>query len=266
MKLEKTLFINMISWNDTEKSMPSKASKPDQRTLLILLLGVMTVLVVTGCAGLTGNTPVPPPIVQIQTELPPTPLPAECKPVRFANSEGLSLITFPDGSQVFLGTNTEVDFIPGGYCPGIKEHRAYLLRGEIAVRSLLPLDSLFSVFSPEGFKVTLDNTGLVSYDTDKKLLTLNCSNGNCTIGTVQQPYLLTCGQMVEFDQNAIPNGPFGINVSVLEPYGDWLLPKCDLLPPATSTPTPDIGATATAACSAWNNEFPSTPCPTFSSP
>ncbi len=250
-----------------ENSMPSNSSRPNLRAFLILLLGIITILVITGCSALTGQTPVPPPTEPGQTEPPPTPLPTECKPIRIANSDGLSLITLPDGSQIFLGNNTEIDFIPGGYCLGISEHRAYLLRGEIAVRSLLPDDSLFTVFSPEGFKVTLDDTGLVTYNLEKTLLTLNCSNGNCTIGTEQQPYLLTCGQMVEFDQNAVPNGPFGITVSVLEPYGDWLLPKCDFTPPEpTSTPTPDIGATATAACSAWNNEFPSTPCPTFSNP
>jgi hypothetical protein len=248
--------------------MPSISSNPNQRIFVILLLGILFIAVITGCSALTGRTPIPP-TEQVTTEAPPTPVPTECKAIRFANSEGLSLITFPDGSQVFLGANTEVDFIPGGYCPGIMEHRAYLQRGEIAVRSLLPETSLFTVFSPEGFKVTLDDTGLVKYDLDKKILTLNCSNGNCTIGTEQQPYLLTCGQMVEFDQNAVPNGPFGINISVLEPYGDWLLPKCDFIPEvptSTPTPTPDVGATATAACSAWNNQFPSTPCPTYSSP
>jgi len=249
--------------------MLSNATRPNLRAFLIILLGIMTALVITGCAALTGQTPVSPPTEPAQTEPLPTPLPTECKPIRFANSEGLSLLTFPDGSQMFLGNNTEIDFIPAGYCPGITEHRAYLLRGEIAIRSLLPDDSWFTVFSPEGFKVTLEKTGLVNYNLENKLLTLNCSNGNCTIGTEQQPYLITCGQMVEFDQNAVPNGPFGINVSVLAPYGDWLLPKCDFIPEeptSTPTPTPDVGATATAACSAWNNEFPSTPCPTLSNP
>lgn len=249
--------------------MPSNSKNSHLRIFLIFLLGILSIAVFTGCSILTGRTPIPPPTEQVQTEPPPTAIPTDCKPIRMANSEGLSLVTFPDGSQVFLGANTEVDFIPGGYCPGISEHRAYLLRGEIAVRSLLPDTSLFTIFSPEGFKVTFDDTGLVNYNVDKKLLTLNCTNGNCTIGTLEQPYLLTCGQMVEFDENAVPNGPFGINVSILAPYGDWLLPKCDFIPnEPTSTPTPtvDVGATATAACSAWNNQFPSTPCPTFSSP
>ncbi|MCG7852278.1 MAG: hypothetical protein MIO92_07130 [Methanosarcinaceae archaeon] len=249
--------------------MPSNTSKSNLRIFLIFLLGIMIVLVITGCDALTGRTPLPPPTELGQTETPPTPLPTECKPIRFANSSGMSLLTFPDGSQMFLGNNTEIDFIPADYCPGFTEHRAYLLHGEIAVRSLLPDDSLFTVFSPEGFKVTLDDTGLVSYNLENKLLTLNCSNGKCTIGTEQQPYLLICGQMVEFDQNAVLNGPFGINVSVLAPYGDWLLPNCNFIPDEpTSTPTPtsDVGATATAACSAWNNEFPMTPCPTFSNP
>jgi hypothetical protein len=244
--------------------MPSTVSKSKLQAFLVLSLGILTILVLSGCAALTGQTPVPPPTLPDQTEPPPTPVPTECKPIRFANSDGLSLLTLPDGSQVFLGSNTEIDFIPAGYCPGITQHQATLLRGEIAVRSLLPEGSLFTVFSPEGFKVTLDDTGFVTYSVENTLLTLNCSNGNCTIGTEQQPYVLTCGQLVEFDQNAVLNGPFAINVSVLAPYGDWLLPKCDI--PEVPTPTPDIGATATAACSAWNAEFLLTPCPTFSNP
>ena len=249
--------------------MPSNSSRSNLQPFLIFSLGILIILALAGCSALTGQTPLPPPTIPGETEPPPTPLPTECKQIRVANSEGLSLMTFPDGSQLFLGPNTEIDFIPAGYCPGITDHQVYLLRGEIAVRSLLPEGSLFTVFSPEGFKVTLDDTGLVTYSLENTLLTLNCSNGNCTIGTDQQPYALTCGQMVEFDQSAVMNGPFGINVSVLTPYGDWLLPKCDFTPDEpTSTPTPtlDIGATATAACASWNTEFPSTPCPTFTSP
>lgn len=244
--------------------MRSNSSGSNPRTFLMLALGILVIGVLSGCAALTGQTPLPPPTIPGQTEPPPTPVPTECKPIRFANSDGLSLLTFPDGSQVFLGNNTEIEFIPAGYCPGVTRHEAVILRGEIAVRSLLPEGSLFTVYSPEGFKVTLDDTGLVTYSVEKTLLTLNCSNGNCTLGTEQQPYVLTCGQVAEFDQNAVLNGPFAINVSVLAPYGDWLLPKCDL--PEVPTPTPDFGATATAACSAWNTEFLLTPCPTFSNP
>lgn len=34
----------------------------------------------------------------------------------------------------------------------------------------------------------------------------------------------------------------------------------------TLSPTPDYGATATAACGSFNDEFPGTPCPTLSNP
>lgn len=248
--------------------MPSTPSKTKLRAILILSFGLLVLLVVTaGCTLLNPQTPpTPTAVIPGQSETPsPTALPAECKPIRFANSDGLSLITFPDGSQVFLGNNTEIDFIPVGYCPGIKEHRVTLLRGEIAIRSLLPDDALFMVFSPEGYKVTLDDTGLVSYNPENSLLSVNCSNGNCTIGTEQQPYVLSCGMLAEFDRNAVLNGPFAIDNAVLAPYGEWLLPTC-YIPTPESTPTPDFGATATAACSAWNNEFLLTPCPTFSNP
>ncbi len=32
------------------------------------------------------------------------------------------------------------------------------------------------------------------------------------------------------------------------------------------SPTPDFGATATAACGSFNDQFPGTPCPTLSNP
>ncbi len=44
-------------------------------------------------------------------------------------------------------------------------------------------------------------------------------------------------------------------------------PTCEVIfvtvPPSTETPspTPDIGATATAACAAFRQQFPGTPCP-----
>ena len=34
----------------------------------------------------------------------------------------------------------------------------------------------------------------------------------------------------------------------------------------TLSPTPDVGATATAACGSFNEQFPGTPCPTLSNP
>ena len=34
----------------------------------------------------------------------------------------------------------------------------------------------------------------------------------------------------------------------------------------TLSPTPDYGATATAACGSFNEQFPGTPCPTLSNP
>ena len=40
----------------------------------------------------------------------------------------------------------------------------------------------------------------------------------------------------------------------------------DLTPTPTFTATPDIGATATAACGSFQSQFPGTPCPDASNP
>ncbi len=40
----------------------------------------------------------------------------------------------------------------------------------------------------------------------------------------------------------------------------------DLTPTPTFTATPDIGATATAACGSFQSQFPGTPCPDTSNP
>jgi len=42
-------------------------------------------------------------------------------------------------------------------------------------------------------------------------------------------------------------------------------PKVIVVTP-TLSPTPDFGATATAACGSFNDQFPGTPCPTLSNP
>lgn len=228
-------------------------------------LGILIILVMVGCSVFTPPTQVPTQ-VPIPTEPPATQVPPDCKSMRFANTVGMALLNLPDGSQVFMNSDTEFDFIPGNYCPDRPAHQVILLKGEIAIHSILPQDILFAVFSPEGYKITLNETALVRYDQAGKRLAVYCSNGFCTLGTDAQPVLITCGQMAELDQAGNLSGPFVIDVSVLQPYGEWLLPRCGNFTtstPAEDTPSYDFGATATAACSAWNNQFPSTPCPTM---
>lgn len=237
---------------------------------LIIISGLMAILVLSGCAGLGLNSPTATPIPEVGTEPPATQELVECVPIRLANSTGLSLLTFPDGSQIFLGPETEFEFIPMGSCMGADTHRVTLLKGEIAVSSLLPLTDPFTVFGPEGTKTTLSETGLVLIDPETGVFQVNCTNGICSLGISDQPYALVCGETGEIDPDRNYIGPDDIDLDRLTPYGDWLMPKCDLAPTqppaATETPAPDTGATATAACSDWLNQFPLTPCPIIINP
>jgi len=235
---------------------------------LVGCAGLIVILMLASCSGI--NTP-----TQVLTPLPGTGTPSvtqepnSCKPMRVATSNGIALLNLPDGSQVFLAANTEFDFVPAGNCPGESAHQLSLIKGEIAVRSITPNEQLFKIITPEGYLVTLNDTGLITYDLEKHRVTVNCSNGFCTLGTADKPVMITCGQMAEMDPGPVINGPFAIDTSKLAPYGEWLMPKCgqgSTATPAVSTPTPDIGATATAICSDWKNQFPMTPCPTMTNP
>jgi hypothetical protein len=246
-----------------------KYSKKSSSHILKVIFGIFTIIMLAGCAGLTPASPTGTPTPDGGTEPPATEVPLECQPMRIANSAGLALLTLADGSQVFLGPDTEFEFIPMGSCTGADTHRVTLMKGEIAISSLLSPDNPFTVFSPEGAKATLDKNGLVRIDSETGDFQVNCSNGNCTLGSEPQPQLLVCGQAGMLDLEGQYTGPDDIDLDLLTPYGDWLLPKCDLVPtetPATETPGPDVGATATAACSDWLNQFPLTPCPTTSNP
>ena len=229
-------------------------------------LGIITILGISACTVLFPVSPTTTPIPDVGTEPPASQPMVECKPLRVANSSGLALLTFTDGSQVFLGPETEFDFIPMGSCTDATTHQVFLIKGEIAVSSLLSITNPFTVYSPNGAKASLSKTGLVRIDADTGVFQVNCTNGICSLGISSQPYALVCGEAGEIDLDRQYTGPDDIDLDLLTPYGNWLMPKCELAPTqppsATETPTPDTGATATAACSDWLNQFPLTPCPT----
>ena len=80
-----------------------------------------------------------------------------------------------------------------------------------------------------------------------------------------------------FDQFYVCPAPVSVEAC---PPDDVLAPLCptcmpiptdgakglDLTPSPTITETPDIGATATAACATFETQFPGTPCPDASNP
>jgi hypothetical protein len=231
------------------------------------LLVLMAILALSACAPAVTltQTSAPPTMPATISPIATTPGPVTCSSISASNDVGLTLLVMPDGVGVYLGSTTDIEFTPGGYCPSNETDQVVLRNGQVAIRSLLPLGESISVTSHGNFIATINDTGLVSYDPTSGIFQVSCSNGSCTLGTdLRYMNSLACGESGFLDSNGSFSGPFPVDQDSLAVFGDWLLSKC--LQTATSTPTPPVGtpdtaATATAYCASFNEQFPLTPCP-----
>ncbi len=229
--------------------------------LALVSLGILAAIVLTGCQP--GPTPTSP------TEPVATPLPAQCDPITVSNGSGQTVLTLPDGSQIYLAASTEIEFTPAGYCPGLEEHHILLKQGAVAIHSLLPEGRWIVVSSPDGYLAQLGETGLVTFDPEGHLFTLACTNGTCALGAdVDKLTPLGCGESADLDADGNFSGPFNVDPATLVQFGEWLQPKCapartSTPKPSTQTPTPDAAATATAYCASFHSQFALTPCPPY---
>ncbi|MHB8088157.1 MAG: FecR domain-containing protein [Anaerolineaceae bacterium] len=208
-----------------------------------------------------------------------TPPASRCDPFTATNDSGLAIISMPDGSQLFLGSNTEISVVPAGYCSGNTTHNVTLKKGQVAVHSFAPVWATIVVTSPEGHIANIGASGLVIYDETTHSFTLQCSNINCSMGrdiTVITPVECGVGMSLDINGNAVSLMP--VDPAFLALFGNWLVPQCEIpqnvgtpsaeTPPLEVTATPtEIGtqdafaATATAFCDAFHQQFVSTPCP-----
>lgn len=240
--------------------------------LLIVGLGVCALV---ACAPETTTLP---PTVLVSTDtLQPTP----CNPMVINSSSGITKVSLPDGSEVYLSENTEVELTVAGSCPGVIDDIVVLLDGQVAIHSHLPVGTWFLVKDPGGNIAQLIDTGVVSFDPGSGLFLLECTNGNCELGrNFQQLTQLGCNTGGSLDQNGNFIESITIDINTLQTkYGDWIVPLCVATatptpsntpissnsPTPSSTPTligtPNLKATATAACISFHSKFPQTPCP-----
>jgi hypothetical protein len=236
--------------------------------ITLVLLVIMAATLLTGCAPSSTPTPTqqPTPVA--------TPLPVHCNPINVSTGAGQTILTLPDGSQIYLAENTEIDITPAGYCGGNEQHAIMLKQGQVAINSLLPAGKMVIITSPNGYIGQVSETGLVTFDPSASLFTLACTNGTCTLAAKADKLTsLNCGESAFLDTYGNFNGPFNVDPETLVHFGEWLQPKCppertSTPKPATATPIPtetptlDMGATATAYCGSFNHQFPLTPCPT----
>jgi hypothetical protein len=249
-----------------EESMHTTRS-PYSLSLALVSLGTIVVFILTGCQPSPNLTPTnsPEPVV--------TPLQSHCGSINISNDIGQTVLTLPDGSQIYMTENTEIDFTPVGYCPGLEEHHILLKKGQVAINSLLPAGKRIVISNPNGYVAQVDKTGLVTFDPVSFQFSLACTDGSCNLGTTPNKlHVVNCAESAYLDSNGSFFGPFNIDPDTLVPFGDWLQPQC--VPAMTSTPKPptvttastatvNMGATATAYCSSFKQQFPLTPCPTL---
>jgi hypothetical protein len=248
---------------NTEENMHTTRS-PFALFVSLVSLGIFTVIIMTSCQPDRIETSSPEPVT--------TPLTGKCDPITASNDIGMTILTLPDGSLIYLAESTEIEFTPAGYCQGVDEHRILLNQGQVAIHSLLPEGKWTVVRSPDGYLAKVGDTGLVSFDPEGRGFTLACTNGSCALGVnVDTLTLLGCGESAELDATGNFIGPFNVDTDSLVQFGQWLQPKC--APAQTSTPksptntlipateTLDAAATATASCASFHRQFPLTPCP-----
>ncbi len=235
---------------------------PYALVITLVSLGILAAVLLTGCQSSQSPTPTQPP------EPVATPVPAHCDPINVITDGGQSVMTLPDGSQVYLADHTEIDIIPAGYCPGDDSISIMLKQGAVAINSVLPAGKWVVITSPNGYIGQVGKTGLVTFDPSSNTFSVACTNGTCTLAAKPDKLTtLNCDQSAYLDTYGNFNGPFNVDPDTLAQFGSWLQPTCapaqtSTPKPATATPTPtptptvDIGATATAYCGYLHEAVP----------
>jgi len=173
---------------------------------------------------------------------------------------GLSYIRLPDGSEIYLVAETEIEIsFLSDLETGTLGHEILLIQGQLVIVSKLPLETWFTVVNPSENKVRLAGSIIyVGYDDENGKFDAICVDGECEFESDSQA-IFQLSSVTEgwLDENNNFQGPFEIDIDALtEGCGeDYIWVE---LPP---TPTPDIGATATAFCGDFEEENPGTPCP-----
>lgn len=313
------------------KSMPRKSSKSTRNTLIFLSsinlfisLLIILSLIFGAWVGFRFTPPVsvavdtPCPIVdntstpiRVNTPTPPQIATATNTPDEFETSfihgEPMVIryqidqnyIRLPDGSEIILGPNSEIELNRIYGLTGGIEHEILLLRGTILVISQLPEGKWFSVVNPDGHIARVTGSVMeVGYNAETGEFTTKCVNGDCELeNDAQALFQIAAKQEGWFDKDGNFLGPFEVDMDELrKTYGDLIPPDGPPTETPTNTPTgtatstttgtstststgtttttatglstttptgtPDIRGSATAACATFHKNFPLTPsCP-----
>lgn len=226
---------------------------------IIFAFTIAIVIIISGCSSpqkTTENTPAEPvkssPIPATE-EIPISTYGPLCK-------VGLSYILLPDGSEIYMAAETEIEIsFLSDLATGTLGHEILLRQGQLVIVSQLPLKTWFTVVNPSGQKARLSGSIMyVGYDIEIGKFDAICVDGECEFESdTQAIFQLSSESEGWLDENGNFQGPFEIDINALrEGCGEDYISV--VIPP---TPTPDIGATATAFCGDFEEENPGTPCP-----
>jgi len=212
------------------------------RNTLVMKLGLIIIIsaVIAGCSS---------------QESPVTPTAGPLAKVPLAK-----VTNTPDGSEIYLVAETEIEisFLSDLETETIG-NEILLRRGQLVIVSKLPLETWFTVVNPSGNKVRLAGSIIyVGYDDENGKFDAICVDGECEFESDSQAIFQFSSETEGWlDENNNFQGPFEIDITALrEGCGEDYISV--VIPP---TPTPDIGATATAFCGDFEEENPGTPCP-----
>ncbi len=182
------------------------------------------------------------------------------------------VVTLPDGSKIILRPGARIEILKQpGIPPQSQEIIIQLLEGEIMAVSALKGTNWLTIQNPKGESARFQGCAVV-VGVDKTLdsFELKCLASKCEIGSDDQNFIPAAALFSSIFQKGKLLDPAKFDVVKLAADYDVDYPACakDVIPTATPTATkapptatPNKAATATAACEAFHQQFPATPCP-----
>lgn len=196
----------------------------------------------------------------------------------------LTTFHLPDGSDLIVKGEPEIGIarLSGATA---SDSLVSIDSGEMLVVSHLPAGVWFTVTNSKGFMahVTANNATpgaimRVAYDPSSGVFSIDCVLGICEIGpNAQTLSVVPLNNQGSLDQGGgfqgastydgdIVNGTYGTYIRSGEPVSTYTplataTETSTPIPTATVTPSVDIAASATASCSQFHSQYPSTPCP-----
>ena len=235
-----------------------------QKSISVLL--VLTTLL-TACSFTSPTASPVPPTDTASTQIPESETPTEeMAPTETESMLGTSIVKFPDGSEITLYTDSAIAIITIlDLVPAVPAHAISLQKGHIIVNSQLADGIWFTVLNPFNYVAVVTGSSMeLAFDPETGLYLMECEEGTCKMGTDNENlYDVLEEQQGCIDETGNFFGPFDdVPFDELDEHCQELI--------ATSTPapdgqqpdtTPDIRASATAACEEFEGDFPGTPCP-----